>query len=691
MKRIKYIIPLLLLLISYSCGSVKSENAQSEEQMKAIDINKIPESTAAPEIKFAKPEVSNLDNGLVVIVVENHKLPRVNASLRIDNQPVRLRDKKGSDDLLGALLGSGSESVSKDDFNQKIDFFGANVSIYESGFYINSLSKYFDEILKLTADQALHPKFTKEEFVKQQEQLIEGLKTEEKSTPAAAQRVLKKLAYGNHPYGEFTTIQTAENVSLQDVKSYYERNFTPNHAYLIVVGDVDKDKVIKMAKHYFGNWKKAPQYKGLSLPNISNPAHTEVDFIHMPNAQQTELKVAHRSDIKMSSPDYQKVLLMNSILGGDFNSYLNMTLREEHGWTYGARSSFGTNKYGALFNASTSVRNKVADSAVVVTMEQINKIINEKVDAKVLENTKQKYLGNFVLQMEKPATIANQAYNIYVNNLPDNYYETFLQKVEAVSVDDVQTVAKKYLHPDQARIIVAGNAETTVPGLEKAGYDIKYYDKYANPIDKPVSSAALPAKSVKQIIDNYLKAIAYNDGVKSVTTVYEAKMQGMLLVQTSKTKAPNKAMEEVKIPAMGMTASKVVFDGNKGYQMVQGQKKEMDKEKIAKMKQSPLPISERELYKTGKLESAKGSYYVLTDDDETEYYFNAQTGLLDKQVQHKEVQGHKMTQVMLMQDYKSIKGGLKVPSKVTIKTGVQDIEMILKSGEINTVKDSDFQ
>ena len=688
MKKIQYIIPLIVLaLITFSCGSTK-ESAKKATAMQPIDINKMPEPAAAPEIKFKKPKVFTLDNGLTVIVVENHKLPRVNASLRIDNQPTRLRDKKGTDDLLGALLGSGSQKVSKDDFNAKIDFYGANVNIYESGFYINSLSKYFPEILQLTADQALHPKFTKEEFAKQQEQLIEGLKTQEKSTPVAADRVMKKLAYGAHPYGEFTTIETAKNVQLRDVDSYYKRQFTPNHAYLIIVGDVNLADIKKMTKQNFSDWKKAPQHKGLSLPYINNPSHTEVDFVHMPNAQQTELKVAHRSDIRMANPDYQKVLLMNSILGGDFNSYLNMTLREKHGWTYGARSRFGTNKYGDLFTASTSVRNKVADSAVVVTMEQINKIINEKVDSVALENNKQKYLGNFVLKMEKPATIANQAYNMYVNNLPEDYYETFLKKIEAVTVDDIQQMAKKYLHPDKARIVVAGNANLTIPGLKKAGYNVKFYDKNAQPIKNPVSSKSLPERSVKDIVDKFLQAIHYNDKLQSLTTVYEAKTQGIVITRTMKSKAPNKVMELVT--GMGMTLSKQVYDGTKGYMEAQGQKKEMDVKELASFKNTPQPINVRKLYKSGKLERTEGNYYIITDED-MDYYFNADTGLLEKEMQSKEIQGHKMTQTIMLQDYKASKNGLKVPGKITVKNGVQEIEFNLKTVEENTVKDADFK
>jgi len=697
MKRIKHIFPIFLALVIFSCGSTRTEvtdTSKKNETTAMDDINKMPESEQAPEIKFAKPKVFKLDNGLTIIVVENHKLPRVNASLRMDNPPVLLRDKKGSDEILGNLLGSGSKTTSKDEFNKEIDFFGANVFFNTDGFYINSLSKYFPKVLELTVDQAVHPKFTKEEFISEQDKLIEGLKTGEKSTPAAANRVMQKLGYGDHPYGEITTIDKVKKITLQDVNNYYKKNFIPNNAYLIVVGDVNADKVNEMAQKYFSDWKKAPQYKGMYIPAINNVEQTEVDFVHMPEAEQTEIKVVHRSDIRRNNPDYQKVLLMNSILGGDFNSYLNMTLREKHGWTYGARSNFGTDKYGDLFTAGTSVRNTVADSAVVVTMEQLNKIINEKVNDTLLYNNKQKFLGNFVLEMEKPATIAKQAYYIFVNNLPDDYYETFLKKIEQVTAGDIQDVAKKYLHPENARIIVAGNALTTVPGLKKAGFKINYFDKYGNPASAPETKTIPENISVKNIVNQYIKAIGGKEKInkiKSVLIEYETQMKDMTLTNTSKKMAPNKYANIVS--GMGMTLGKEVFNGKTGYQEARGQKKEMDKKEIEKFMNMPQPFSVLGLIKTGKLsrmDSFDGNDYYVISDSDTDYYFNAKTGLKDKEVSHKEVQGHQMTQTVKFSDYKEY-SGIKFPAKVTLISGVQPVEFKLKEIKFNTLTDKDFQ
>ncbi len=691
MKNLIYLLSIFSAALLFSCGGQKETTAQV---MKTTDINQMPEPGPAPKIHFQKPQTFVLDNGLRVILVENHKLPRVTASLRMDNQPFNLYDKKGSDDLLASLLGSGSENVSKDDFNEKIDYYGARVNIHDGGFYINALSKYFPKVLDLTVDQALHPKFTKEEFEKKKKELIEGLKMDEKSTPAAANRVMKKLAYGKHPYGEFTTIETAKNVQLPDVLDYYKKVYIPNHAYLIIVGDVKLDEVKKMVDKNFKSWKPAHQTRGRALPRINNPMLTEVDFVNMPEAAQAELKVVHRSDIQMANPDYQKVLLMNSILGGDFNSYLNMTLREKHGWTYGVRSRFGTDKYGDLFTASTSVRNSVADSATVVTMEQLNKIRNEKVSDTLLHNTKEKFMGNFVLQMENPQTIARQAYNIYVNNLPEDFYETFLQKVDAVTVDDIQTVAQKYLHPDKARIILAGKASDIVPGLKKNGFNVKFYDKYGNPTQAPVTKT-LPADLKPQhVLDHYFAAIGGKDKVKniqSIEAVYEGNVQGTVLQIIKKAKAPNKEVMETQ--AMGMTMQKIVFDGEKGYMEVQGQKRDLPAEMIKEYKEKTEPFPLLGLYKTAKLkemETIDGMDYYVLEDGDTVYYFDTKTGFLTKQIKTKTMNGNSITQVVEFKDYTE-KNGIKMPGKIVQSFGPQKIELKLKDIKFNTVTDEDFK
>lgn len=216
----------------------------------------MPEPGPAPKVNVEEPETFDLDNGLKVMVVENHKLPRVAMSLRFDNPPHVEGQKAGVSGITGDLLGTGTQNMSKDDFNEKVDFLGARLNFYSNGASANTLSKYFPEVLKLMADGILHPKFTQEEFDKSIARTEDFLKSSEKDVSYNARRVRSALAYGkNHPYGEFQTQETVKNLSLADVENYYKTWFSPANAYLVIVGDVDEDEVKDLVKGQFSSWK----------------------------------------------------------------------------------------------------------------------------------------------------------------------------------------------------------------------------------------------------------------------------------------------------------------------------------------------------------------------------------------------------------------------------------------------------
>ncbi len=372
-----------------------------------------PQSGPAPKININKPQTFTLPNGLKVLVVENHKLPRVSFNLTIDNTPYAEGNKKGVDNLTSSLIGNGSLTVSKDKFNEEIDFLGANINFFSSGASASGLSKYSKRILELLADGALNPNFSQEELDKEKEKLIENLKTQEKSVTSVAGRVEGVLAYGkNHPSGEYLSEATIKNVTLEDVKNNYTSYFVPENAYLVITGDVKLKEVKKAVEKLFNPWAKATAPK-LTYSNPKNVESTQINFVDMPNAVQSEISVINTVDLKMADADFFPVIIANQVLGGDFNSYLNMNLREAHGWTYGARSSVGFDKnQSSLFKANSQVRNMVTDSAVVEFMKEINKIRTEKVADEMLNNVKQGYIGRFVMQVEKPATIARYALNI---------------------------------------------------------------------------------------------------------------------------------------------------------------------------------------------------------------------------------------------------------------------------------------
>src|SRR5690606_5626743 len=233
---------------------------------------------------------------------------------------------------------------SKDAFNEEVDFLGADINFATNGAYASSLSKYANRVLELMADGALNPVFTQEEFDKEKAKMIDGLKAMEKSVPAVAGRVGNALAFGkSHPYGEYLSEETINNVTLDDVKAHYAKYFAPGKAYLVVIGDVKPKETRKMVEKLFGDWQAstAPAY---SYSDPQNVQYTQINFVDMPNAVQSEIALVNTTKLEMKDPDYFPVILANQVLGGDFNSYLNMNLREAHGWTYGARSSLGASR-----------------------------------------------------------------------------------------------------------------------------------------------------------------------------------------------------------------------------------------------------------------------------------------------------------------------------------------------------------
>ncbi len=661
-----------------------------------IDRSKQPKPGPAPKISLEKPKEFELKNGLKVLVVENHKLPRVAYSLRIDRPPVVEGNKAGMSNLLGSMLGNGTTSIKKDDFNEEVDFLGANMNFQSQGGQARSLSKYSERILELMADATINPLLTEEEFQKEKNKLIDGIKSGEKDVSTIAGRVGSALAYGTqHSYGEFVTEKSLNNVNLNDVKSFYKNYFTPNNAYLVVIGDVDYKTIKAQVKKDFGNWKKS-DFKSSAVPNAKiNEKQTEIDFVDMPNAVQSNISLTNNVDLKMKDPDYHSVLIANKILGGGFNSYLNMNLREEHGYTYGARSSVGADKYASRFRAGASVRNEVTDSAVVQTLKEIERIKKEPVDPEALKNAKAKYVGDFVLALEKPETIARYALNTKINDLPDDFYSTYLEKINAVSSEDVTRVANKYFKSENARIVVVGKGSDVIENLEKTGIPIKYYDTNAKAVEKPNYDIAIPSDvNVKVVLNNYINAIGGRsklDKVNSVLIKAEAELQpGMIMNMEMKKTTKNQFMQDIS--AMGNSMSKQVLDGNSGYVVAQGQKKDMTEDEVKKVQAESSPFPEvnylSQDVKLEKIEKVEGeNAYKIKISDELSIFYSVETGLKLKEVQSV----GQASSSILYKDYKEV-AGIKFPFKMTQSMGPRNIDFLIKEIKVNEgVSDDDFK
>ncbi|CAH0337068.1 hypothetical protein FVB9288_02808 [Flavobacterium sp. CECT 9288] len=658
-----------------------------------------PKPGVAPTIKIGKPQTFELKNGLKVMVVENHKLPRVSFSLSLDNDPYTEGDKKGVSDMTSALIGSGTTKISKTAFNEEVDFLGANINFSSNGASASSLSKYAGRVLELMADGALNPVFTQEEFDKEKAKFIEGLKANEKSVSAVAGRVVNVLTYGkNHPAGEFVSETTLKNVTLEDVKTNYNTYFVPSNAYLIIVGDVKFSETKKMVEKFFGNWKKAIA-PSISYTDPKDVPQTQINFIDMPNAVQSEVAVVNISKLKMTDPDYFAVLIANQILGGDFNSYINMNLREAHGWTYGARSSIYGDKKVGTFNASTQVRNAVTDSTVVEIFKELKKIRTEKVSEEMLASVKAGYIGRFVMQIEKPQTVAGYALRIQSQGLPADFYENYIKNISAVTADDVLRVANKYFLADNSRIVIVGKAADVAAGLEKLKYPVQYFDKYGNPTAKPELKKAIPAGvTVKSVLDNYIKAIG---GLQAAQAVQTIMMNGSTTIPQAPaplsfvSKTDSKGMLMVELAMGTMSLMKQVVNEKGGYVMQQGQKQILEGEMLNDMKAEATPFKELTLSsKEGltlvNIEPINGKDAYAIKNGKTTLFYDVASGLKVAESVVLEQGGKSMTKTTSYSDYRDVKG-VKVPFNMIQNVGF-DIDIKISDVKINEgVLATDFQ
>ncbi len=686
----------LVLLLCLSFG------AQAQ-----IDRSTIPESGPSPEINLQEPQSFDLNNGLKVMVVENNKLPRVSIQLTIDNPPVAEGEKAGVSSLTASLLGNGSKSIPKDEYNEEIDFLGASISFGSQSAFANSLSKYFPRILELMADAAIHPNFTQEEFDKEKAKLITGLKTQEKDVASIAGRVQYALAYGTqHPYGEFVTEATVNNITLADVIQFYEDYFVPANAYLVVIGDVNFDEVKELVTKKFTPWTKAvPPSLGYSRP--SDALFTQINFVDMPNAVQSNVSVQSLVDLKMKDEDYLDALLANRILGGGSQARLFLNLREDKGYTYGSYSRLGNDKYApAIFRASASVRNVVTDSATVEILKELDKIIKDPVTDEELKTAKAEYVGSFVRALERPETIARYALNIETEGLSKDFYKTYLERLNSVSIEDVQQAAQKYLSMEKTRVVVVGKGSDVVENLENVDINgkripVRYYSKTAEKVEKPNYEVAVPeGVSVKSIIDSYFEAIGGKsevDKIESLMLVYEGEAMGAK-IKTEEKRTIDKYAQTTYMndaPMMG-----VIAKGDELYMKQGGNKVPLPPQMQNDLKSAMGIFPEQGIAMSDKAKltgteevEGKEAYKIEVPGEAVQatYFYDVESGLKVKETSVITMNGQTQNQEVSYKDYQEV-DGIKFPSVKVGTMGPQLLESKLLQAVINKeVTDADFE
>lgn len=487
-----------------------------------IDRSKAPAPDKAPVIQVGTPASFELPNGLKVFVVKNTKLPRVTATIALDLDGFVEGDKAGLANMAGMLLKRGTTTKSKAALDEAVEYLGGSLSTSSQTATVSSLKSNFPQLMTLLSEVIMQPALSNDELEKVRKQTLSGIESSKDDADAISNNVMKKLVYGgNHAFGEITTTKTVNNVTVADVKKFFDTYWKPNIAYLVFVGDIDPSTAKTLAEKNFGAWKRGTVANSV-FPKPIIPNQTYVAIVNRPASVQSVVAVATTVDIKPGASNAIAASVMNNILGGGFSGRLFANLREKHGFTYGAYSSLNPNTQIGIFSAEAAVRNEKTDSSVQELLREINIIRNEKVGEAELSRMKNYLSGGFARSLENPATIANFALNIARYKLPANYYQNYLTNLSAVNADNVQSVAKSLLDPAHMHIVIVGNAKQIAKGLEKYG-PIKYFDFDGNEVAAPTEAKADASLTPEVLIQ---KVVTAAGGKEAISAIKDLQLKG---------------------------------------------------------------------------------------------------------------------------------------------------------------------
>ncbi len=443
---------------------------------------------AGPNPKFTLPaiEKTKLSNGLNVWVVRQSELPIVSMNLVINaGATLETADKSGVASMTASMLNQGTKSHSAIDIANSLQSIGTQINAGagwdNSGVSMQTLTRNLDKSLDYYADIVTNPAFPDSEFTSLKNRTLSSFPQRKASATAVAAVVYDKVLYGDQPYsrqlgGDEKTIKA---MSRDDLVRFYDAYYKPNNSTLIVVGDVQTADITARLEKAFANWKPG---------NVVPPTPTDekmaakpaIYLVDKPGAAQSSVQIG-QVGIDRSNPDYYAVQVMNAILGGGSTGRLNMNLREDKGYTYGAGSRFTPRRGAGPFAASSEVQTVSTKEAIQEFMKELNGIRGGRpVTATELEVNKQSFIRRFPAGFETVGGISNQLANLVTYDLPDSYFNDYIAKINAVTIDDVNRVANKYLDPSKMAIVIVGDRKVVEPGLKELGWPMVYLDVDGN-------------------------------------------------------------------------------------------------------------------------------------------------------------------------------------------------------------------
>ncbi len=447
---------------------------------------------AGPNPNFTLPtiEKTKLSNGLNVWIVQHHELPIVSMNLVINaGGTLESADKSGVASMTASMLNQGTKTRSALELSNALQGIGASVnagaSFDSSNVSMQTLTKNLDAALGYFADEVMNPAFPDTEFKSLKGRVMNGFRQRKANNAAVAGVVYDKVLYGNQAYGRQLTgdEKTVAAMGRDDLAKFYADNYLPNNSTLIVVGDVQSADIKARLEKAFSGWKPG-QIKQASFSAQTMAAKPAIYLVDKPGAAQSSVTIGEVG-IDRSNPDYYAVQVMNSILGGGSTARLFMNLREDKGYTYGAYSRFVYRRGAGPFAASGEIQTISTKEAVQEFLKELNGIRGSRpVSEAELEVSKQAFIRRFPSGFETVGGISNQLASLVTYDLSDSYFNDYIVKVSAVTIDDVNRVANKYLDPSRMAIVIVGDRKVVEAGLKELGSPVIYLDTDGNPITK---------------------------------------------------------------------------------------------------------------------------------------------------------------------------------------------------------------
>ena len=450
--------------------SVSPSFAQAQEW----PTERAPRPLAAREVKFPPFQVKTLSNGMQVLTVAHHEQPAVTMRLLVRAGAAQDPEGKGGlGELVAKLLDQGTTTRSAQQIADQIDSIGGAMGT-GSGTdltFVNAvvMKDSFAVAMDLIHDVVRHPAFSPDEIERQREQALSSLRVSGEDPSYVASMLFDRLVYGFHPYGKpgSGTTQSLQRITQDDLRAFHRQYFVPNNMILGIVGDISSDEAFAMAEKVFGSWPRADV--PVSKPVDPPPATRRLVIVDKPDSVQTEIRVGQIA-IPRKHADYLAFDVAVKILGGEGANRLHRVLRSERGLTYGAEADTQALKQSGDFVAETNTRTETTAETLRLTVEEISKLQRQRVYERELSDAQAYLAGSFPLTIETPNDIATSVINAVFYELPIEEVATYRERVQSITPDDIQRVAREYIHPDRLSIVLVGNAKAFVNSLRAVGF-----------------------------------------------------------------------------------------------------------------------------------------------------------------------------------------------------------------------------